>query len=151
MAVGTGVATTMMPVHRWSPRTQAGVHLVSGALAGGGTAWAVARAVKTIEAAPSTPAEGGAEGAAAPPQEVRPLPARKIVAAAAVAGSAVTVALSVGGVKLDRAMEQALLRRNVPLPRVWMGVAAAAFSLGLDALDARFGDREEPTACPGPS
>lgn len=41
------------------------------------------------------------------------------------------------GIRVDRAIENALRRRNVPAPRLVMGLASGALSLGMDLLEAR--------------
>ena len=122
-AVVTGVATTYLPVQRWSRPTRWALHGGMGALAAGG--------VGLVLRAPGTLVDP--EKRDAPPLTLGP--AAK--AGVAVGVGAAFAGMSRGGQSADAWAERALARRGVRRPRLWMGVAAAGASLALSAVDRR--------------
>ncbi|MGF9755621.1 hypothetical protein AAII07_10475 [Microvirga sp. 0TCS3.31] len=122
-AVATGVATTYMPVQRWSRTTRWALHGGMGALAAG--------AVGVFLTAPGALVEP--EKQDAPPYTLGPA-ARAGIAVAV--GTAIA-GLSRGGQTMDAWAEGVLTRRGVRRPRLWMGVVAAGASLAMSAADRR--------------
>jgi hypothetical protein len=122
-AVVTGVATTYMPVQRWSRATRWALHGGMGALAAG--------AVGVFLTAPGTLVEP--EKQDAPPYTLGPAAKAGI----AVAFGTAIAGLSRGGQTVDAWAEGALTRRGVRRPRLWMGVVAAGASLAMSAADRR--------------
>lgn len=131
-AVVTGVATTYMPVQRWSRATRWALHGGMGALAAG--------AVGVFLTAPGTLVEP--EKLDATPHTLGPTAKAGI----AVAFGAAVAGLSRGGQTLDAWAEGALARRGVRRPRLWMGVVAAGASLAMSASDRRRTGRDEATS-----
>ena len=100
------------------------------------------RGVRAAVAAASGVAAGGATYVALNRPDViacsrEPVPARQSAAVGAGVGALVAGVMAVGFV-MDRAFEQALVRRNVPHPRLVLGVAGAVLSYALDVVDRRF-------------
>ncbi len=122
-AVVTGVATTYMPVQRWSRPTRWALHGGMGALAAG-----------TVGLFLHTPGRFVApEKRDAPPFTLGPAAKAGI----AVGFGASIAGLSRGGQSADAWAEGALTRRGVRRPRLWLGVAAAGASLATSAIDKR--------------
>jgi hypothetical protein len=128
-AVVTGVATTYMPVQRWSRATRWALHGGMGALAAG--------AVGVFLTAPGTLVEP--EKQDAPPYTLGPAAKAGI----AVGFGTAIAGLSRGGQTVDAWVEGALTRRGVRRPRMWMGVVAAGASLAMSASDRRRTGRAE--------
>ena len=122
-AVLTGVATTYMPVQRWSRPTRWALHGGMGALAAG-----------TAGLFLHTPGRFVApEKRDAPPFTLGPAAKAGI----AVGFGAAVAGVSRGGQSVDTWAEGALTRRGVRRPRLWMGVVAAGASLAMSAIDRR--------------
>nr|WP_300053328.1 hypothetical protein [uncultured Nocardioides sp.] len=119
----TGVATTYMPVQRWSRPTRWALHGGMGALAAG--------TVGLFLRTPGTLVDR--EKRDAPPFTLGPAARAGI----AVGVGAAVAAVSRGGQSADAWAEGALTRRGVRRPRLWMGVAAAGASLATSAIDRR--------------
>ena len=121
-AVVTGVATTRMPMQRWSRPAQWAVH--------GGMGVVAAAAAAVVARHPDGLREEGEEP---------PFPPLGIVPTVAVAGllGLAVAGLSRGGQAADSRAEAWLATRDVRRPRVWMGIAAAAGSLAMSAADRR--------------
>lgn len=113
----TGIAS-IVPIGRAPRGVRAAVAGASGVLAGGATYVALNR--PDVIAAPR-----------------EPVPAPQSAAIGAGVGALVVGATVVGFV-VDRAFEQALVRWNVPHPRLVLGAAGAVLSYALDVLDRRF-------------
>jgi hypothetical protein len=122
-AVVTGVATTYMPVQRWSRPTRWALHGGMGALAAGGVGLFLRAPDRLVDP----------EKRDAPPPTLGPAARAGI----AVGVGAAFAAMSRGGQAADAWAERALTRRGVRRPRLWMGVAAAGASLALSASDKR--------------
>ncbi|GAA3531933.1 hypothetical protein AFL01nite_20330 [Aeromicrobium flavum] len=105
----TGLVS-VVPIGRAPRRVRIAVAATSGAVAGGAAFLALRS--KDVPAPPSALAGAGLGG----------------VAAGATAL----------GFTVDRAFEQALVRRGVPHPRLVLGVLGAGLSYALDVLDRRF-------------
>jgi hypothetical protein len=133
-AVVTGVATTYMPVQRWSRATRWALHGGMGALGAG--------AVSAFLTAPGTFV--GPEKLDAPPYTLGPAAKAGI----AVAFGAAIAGISRGGQTVDAWAEGALTRRGVRRPRLWMGVVAAGASLAMSASERRRTGRDEPSSTP---
>ncbi|MBD3925771.1 hypothetical protein IEZ26_14145 [Nocardioides cavernae] len=128
-AVVTGVATTYMPVQRWSRPTRWALHGGMGALAAGAVGLFLRAPGKLVEP----------EEQDAPPFTLSPAAKAGI----AVAFGTTIAAMSRGGQSADAWAEGALTRRGVRRPRLWMGVAAAGASLAVSASDKRRAAREQ--------
>lgn len=115
-AVGTGLITTLFPMHRASRRTQWAIHGGFAVLAAAATAVGVQRS---------------GQG----PGEDRPSPA--VVAAIAGGVGVLTAAGSRGGQAADAWVERSLAARGIRRPRVWIGVAAAALTFGSGVVERR--------------
>jgi hypothetical protein len=133
-AVVTGVATTYMPVQRWSRATRWALHGGMGALAGG--------AVGAFLAAPGALVEP--ENLDAAPYTLGPTAKAGI----AVAFGAAVAGISRGGQTVDAWAEGALTRRGVRRPRLWMGVVAAGASLAVSAADRRRTGQDKASSTP---
>jgi hypothetical protein len=123
-ALGTGLATALLPSHRLPARARRAMHAALGLGAGGATWVTLSRR-------------------ADPP----PLPARPRAALASAFGG-LTALSSVAGFALDARLEQALARRGTRHPRLWMGVGAAALSVAAALVDKRLADVEDPESRP---
>jgi hypothetical protein len=122
-AVVTGVATTYMPVQRWSRPTRWALHGGMGALAAG-----------TVGLFLHTPGRFvDPEDRDSPPFTLGPA----VKAGIAVGFGTAIAGLSRGGQSADAWAEGVLTRRGVRRPRLWMGVAAAGASLAVSAIDRR--------------
>ena len=122
-AVLTGVATTYMPVQRWSRPTRWALHGGMGALAAGTVGLFLHTPGKLVDR----------EERDAPPFTLGPAAKAGI----AVGLGAAVAGMSRGGQSADAWAEGALTRRGVRRPRLWMGVAAAGASLATSAFDRR--------------
>ena len=128
-AVVTGVATTYMPVQRWSRPTRWALHGGMGTLGAG--------AVGLFLRAPGRLVDQETQDA--PPFTLSPAAKAGI----AVAFGTAIAGMSRGGQSADAWAEGALTRRGVRRPRLWMGVAAAGASLAMSASDMRRATREK--------
>ncbi len=122
-AVLTGVATTCMPVQRWSRPTRWALHGGMGALAAGTVGLFLHTPGKLVDR----------EKRDAPPFTLGPAAKAGI----AVGFGAAVAGVSRGGQSVDTWAEGALTRRGVRRPRLWMGVVAAGASLATSAVDRR--------------
>lgn len=100
------------------------------------------RGVRLAVGAASGVAAGGAVYVALNRPDViaaarEPVPVPQSAAIGAGVGALVAGTM-VAGFAMDRAFEQALVRRNVPHPRLVLGAAGAVLSYTLDVLDRRF-------------
>jgi hypothetical protein len=122
MAVATGVATTYLPVQRWSRPARWALHGGLGALGAG------AVAVGASQLGSDEPVGRSVQ---------RTPPSRGAVAAMALGIGAVVAGISRGGQAVDAWTEDTLAARGVRRPRLWMGVVAAGASLAMSAADRR--------------
>lgn len=142
--VGSAALSTavgMIPLHRL-PRPVRTAYVVLPAAAGAGVVLAALR--RTPSGSAQTRGEPGAdrEDSRRPDSRHRDAPrrdARRRITRAA-------LPLLVGGliagagaasIRVDRGIENALRRRDVPAPRLVMGLASGALSVGMDVLSSR--------------
>lgn len=139
-ALSTGLG--MIPLHRL-PAAVRTAYVVLPAAAGAGAVVAALRRhpSRTEVAAPEATALEGTE----PASGVTPRRVRRRVMRIALPIVVGGIIAGVGGASLaiDRGMEDGLRRRGVPAPRLMIGLASGALSLGLDVLSDR-GAGEEP-------
>ena len=142
-AVASGIVTVLVPPARIPARVRRSVHAGLGLAAAGATAWTLGR---TAASEPGQPDDDSR------PAAPHPFPLRTRLAISTVVG-ALAAASSAAGMGLDAVAERALVRRGVPHPRVWMGVAAAALSAATAWADTRRegarGAHEARAATPG--
>lgn len=119
-AIGSGVATALLPPGRMPTPARRAFHGALGLAAGGTTLWMLGR-----------PELGETGGEVAEPL---PLPLR---AAAASAVGGLVVLSSVAGTAVDTRAEQAFARRGAKHPRLWVGVAAAVLTAATGLLERR--------------
>lgn len=124
LAIASGVATALVPPARLPSRLRHGVHATLGL----STAAACAVAL-------TQPGRNGEEPLALP------------VRAGVVTASGALVALtSAATMRADTAVDNALARRGVRHPRMWIGVASAVMSAAISWIDTRFEDPKDARA-----
>jgi hypothetical protein len=142
MAVATGVATTYLPVQRWSRAARWSLHGGMGALTGIATAFAM-RNPELLRTGDGDAQASAADDAEAPATRAEPRkPSSPAVTAAVALGATAAVAgVSRGGQAFDAWAERSLTRRGVRRPRLWMGVVAGGASLAMSVADRRRDER----------
>ena len=137
-AVLSGIATALLPPDRIPPVARQLVHVGLG----------LAAATATV----SAPERQEPTGPGQPPDAVRPMPQEAVpmrtrVALGMMMGSLAAVCSAVG-MRMDTAAEQALVRRGVRRPRLWIGIAATALAATMSWVDARRDDAAKSRAGP---
>lgn len=148
-AVSTAVG--MIPLHRL-PQPVRTAYVVLPAAAAGGVVLAALRRIRSGSPRPESRTEPQPEPG--PDASRRAMRRRITTAALPLVVGGLTAGVGAGSIVVDRAIENALRRRGVPAPRLMMGLASGALSLGVDLLtrhsedDAPAEKGAEPTSPP---
>jgi hypothetical protein len=125
--VATGIATVLMPPARIPTGVRRSVHVSLVLAAAGATVWVLGH---------TEPSGPGQQADLPLPTLPNSIPLHTRLVLSTLLGS-LAAASSAVGMRLDTAAEQALRRRGVRRPRLWIGVAAAAVTATISWADAR--------------
>ena len=132
--VGSAAASTavgMIPLHRL-PQPVRTAYVVLPAAVAGGVGLAALRRSRSGSAAAEAPPEPQPEPG--PDASRRAVRRRVATGALPLVVAGLTAGVGAGSIVVDRGIENALRRRGVPAPRLMMGLASGALSLGIDLL-----------------
>ncbi|ATG54933.1 hypothetical protein CFK41_09265 [Brachybacterium ginsengisoli] len=150
-SAAVSMAVGMIPLHRLPQPVRAAYVVLPAAVAGG----VVLAALHRISSGTTqTEARTEPQAEAGPDASRRAVRRRIATAALPLVVGGLTAGAGAGSIVVDRAVENALRRRDIPAPRLMMGLVSGALSLGVDLLtqhsedDAPAEEGVEPTSPP---